>query len=101
VVKTGRKMVDVMADIICRPPRRIYDMEDLGPSEFLLDNRFCVREDLELINRKNCPIMCSWYFAADRRSSQPSACAPCVVYLHGNSGCRSSQPRPACEKRGG
>ena len=31
-------MVDVMADLVCRPPRQFYGIEELGPSEFLVDN---------------------------------------------------------------
>ncbi|KAJ1487103.1 Alpha/Beta hydrolase protein [Baffinella frigidus] len=81
-------MVDVMADLVCRPPRRIYEMEELGPSQFLLDNQFCVREDFELTNSDKREIACSFYFAADRKTGQAVACSPCVVYLHGNSGCR-------------
>ena len=30
-------MTELFTDLICRPPRRIYNVKDLGPAEFLLN----------------------------------------------------------------
>jgi len=75
-------MADVFAGLICRPPRKEYKIEELGPAHFSLGDKECCRKDFELINPLGVKIQCSHYIPL---TSVP---VPCVVYLHGNSGSR-------------
>jgi pimeloyl-ACP methyl ester carboxylesterase len=71
---------------IIRPPRAEYDIRELGPLEFGLGGKQFARSDLVLTNTRGLTIQCShWAPAAD---SRPAAELPCVVYMHGNAGCR-------------
>eukprot|EP00283_Hemiselmis_rufescens_P012034 CAMPEP_0173459680 /NCGR_PEP_ID=MMETSP1357-20121228/61827_1 /TAXON_ID=77926 /ORGANISM="Hemiselmis rufescens, Strain PCC563" /LENGTH=364 /DNA_ID=CAMNT_0014427163 /DNA_START=329 /DNA_END=1419 /DNA_ORIENTATION=+ len=122
-------MVELITDLICRPPRKKYDIEDLGPHSFHLHEeggkgKVCIRRDLVLTNRQGHTLECSHYVPswididdADEGEQQPRTWqwqsqdldapdqgrntnrdhdlwnlplprTPCVVYLHGNSGCR-------------
>ena len=58
-------------------------MACLGPDSFAVGGREFVREELELQNGRHLMLQCSWYRP---RETSP---APCIVYLHGNSGCRA------------
>jgi len=40
--------MEVFANLICRPPRKDYKMEELGPVEFGVGDYFCSRRDLEV-----------------------------------------------------
>ena len=81
-------MTDIFAGLICRPPRKEYVIEDLGPSRYLLHEQMCVRQDLELLTRRKMKIKCSHYLPVDSDSLKVVGKVPCVVYLHGNSGSR-------------
>jgi pimeloyl-ACP methyl ester carboxylesterase len=81
-------MADIFAGLICRPPRKEYVTEDLGPARYLLQEQMCVRNDLELVTRRKMKIKCSHYLPVDSESLQVEGQVPCVVYLHGNSGSR-------------
>ena len=107
----GPHMASLLVDLVCRPPRNYYELEDLGPRAFVVGGVFCVREDLTLVNRSSMQIHCrcpSWcvlppdavhvltsktplrshYFPASKRTGRALHAVPTVVYLHGNSGCR-------------
>ena len=69
---------------IIRPPREQYKESDLGPKEFTVGGKACVRSDLEIINNRKLKLQCSFWEPIKR----PCQRLPCVVYLHGNSSCR-------------
>lgn len=76
-----------LVNAIIRPPRMQYTAASgLGPAEFKhCGKRFC-RTDLELTNKRDLKIQCSWWkFHPD---DAPAAELPCVIYLHGNAACR-------------
>jgi pimeloyl-ACP methyl ester carboxylesterase len=81
-------MTDIFAGLICRPPRKQYKIDELGPTRYLLHDQMCIRRDLELKNRKKMKIACSHYLPVDSDTFEVEAPVPCVVYLHGNSGSR-------------
>mmetsp|Transcript_36421 Transcript_36421/g.85451 ORF Transcript_36421/g.85451 Transcript_36421/m.85451 type:complete len:409 (+) Transcript_36421:407-1633(+) len=127
-------MTELFTNLICRPPRKRYDIEDLGPHSFHLHEgggkgKACIRHDLVLTNRQGHRLECSHYVPAwigmedaaeakqqprswqwqsqdldspkhiNSNSDPGNSCesehcnlplptTPCVVYLHGNSGCR-------------
>ena len=78
-----------------RPYRQTYHEYDLGPSSFLLDSVSVKRTDLILKNKRGLPLKCSHYEPFNIKSKQAEA-APCVVYLHCNTGCRL-EARPAVD----
>jgi len=130
-------MTEIFTDLICRPPRKQYTIEDLGPHSFDLheadrggEGKACIRHDLVLTNRQGHRLECSHYVpswigaeddaegrkqprtwpfqsldldhprsvnsnrdpsnsgSTDEPTDRPLPRAPCVVYLHGNSGSR-------------
>ncbi|KAJ1496437.1 Alpha/Beta hydrolase protein, partial [Baffinella frigidus] len=81
-------MTDIFAGLICRPPRKQYTVEELGPSRYLLHEQMCIRRDLELRNRMKMKLFCSHYLPVNTDSLKVDVPVPCVVYLHGNSGSR-------------
>lgn len=65
-----------------RPPRDTYEIKDLGPTVFSIENRTYQRTDLALKNPRCLNLVCSHF--------EPVPCErvaeklPCVIYLHGN-----------------
>ncbi|KAH9099142.1 hypothetical protein LEN26_016286 [Aphanomyces euteiches] len=88
---------DQMVNLIIRPPRAEYSIEDLGPTSFLFSGQEFERVDFAIPVRRegiknDLLIRCSqWQRAV---SDRPKAAdgnpvpLPCVIYLHGNSSCR-------------
>lgn len=70
---------DMLWKMVIRPPRDLYDTEELGPSKFRLGKRVYERRDLQLTSTRGV-LECSHFFPA----KTPEAKRPCVVYLHGN-----------------
>ncbi len=69
---------------VIRPPKDEYLTSDLGPEQFLIDNKLFSRKDLQLKNKRGFKINCSHWEPKER----PCTRLPCVVYLHGNSSSR-------------
>eukprot|EP01122_Echinamoeba_exundans_P001789 TRINITY_DN1177_c0_g1_i2.p1 TRINITY_DN1177_c0_g1~~TRINITY_DN1177_c0_g1_i2.p1 ORF type:complete len:535 (+),score=122.08 TRINITY_DN1177_c0_g1_i2:106-1710(+) len=72
-----------LVNAIIRPPRFEYDLEDLGSPDFRLGGRQYFRKDVELKNSRGHSLQCSLYAPIKRPKK-----LPCVIYCHGNSGCR-------------
>lgn len=71
---------------IIRPPRCIYEINQLGPIIFDFDGKKFHRKDFILHNPRGLKIMCSmWQPLPEYRLSLQ---LPCVIYLHGNSSAR-------------
>lgn len=81
-------MTDIFAGLICRPPRKSYAEEDLGPPRYLLQDQMCIRRDMELRTRSRMRIKASHYLPVNSDTLEVERPVPCVVYLHGNSGSR-------------
>ncbi|MFS8015607.1 putative serine aminopeptidase, S33, alpha/Beta hydrolase [Helianthus anomalus] len=80
-------MIDQFINFVIRPPRAEYNPDQyLWEKNFTLAGRKFTRQDLELRNSRGHTLRCSHYlpspFPADTS-------LPCVVYCHGNSGCRA------------
>ncbi|PIN15495.1 putative alpha/beta hydrolase [Handroanthus impetiginosus] len=73
-------------NFIIRPLRSEYNPKnDLLDQEFMLKGKWYQRKDLEVVNSRGDVLQCSHYM--------PMICPaghkrPCVIYCHGNSGCR-------------
>jgi len=86
---------DEVVDLIVRPPRSDdYTATDLFPSywEDAYGNSFS-RSDFILRNDRGLPLQCSHWqpngLAGNQGLEEIKSKQPCVVYLHGNSGCRA------------
>ncbi|OQS06062.1 serine protease family S09X [Thraustotheca clavata] len=76
-----------LVNLIIRPPRAQYSLDELGPMEFTLADREFKRTDFQLpVERfgQKMNVQCSHWEPKHR----PNAALPCVIYLHGNSSCR-------------
>lgn len=80
-------MIDQFINFVIRPPRAEYN-----PDQYLWEKNFTLagskykREDLELRNERGHTLQCSHYVP----SHFPDGTSlPCVIYCHGNSGCRA------------
>jgi cephalosporin-C deacetylase-like acetyl esterase len=72
---------------IIRPPRAVYTIKELGPTEQDFDGlNTIVRTDLTLEGTHGHKIYCSHF--EPEESEREYDLLPCVIYLHGNSSCR-------------
>lgn len=80
-------------NFIIRPPRAEYDPKnDLLDEEFMLKGKWYQRKDLEVKNSRDEVLKCSHYMPLIRPEGKP---LPCVIYCHGNSGCRADASEAA------
>lgn len=80
-------------NFIIRPPRAEYDPKnDLLEQEFMLRGKWYQRKDLEVKNSRGDVLQCSHYMPIISPEGQP---LPCVIYCHGNSGCRADASEAA------
>ncbi|CAN8275210.1 unnamed protein product [Cochlearia groenlandica] len=85
--------MEQLVNFIIRPPRAEYNPEnDLLEQEFMLKGRWYQRKDLEVKNSRGDVLQCSHYIPVDRPEERP---LPCVIYCHGNSGCRADASEAA------
>ncbi|CAN6985833.1 unnamed protein product [Brassica oleracea var. botrytis] len=86
--------MEQLVNFIIRPPRAEYNPEnDLLEQEFLLKGRWYQRKDLEVKNSRGDTLKCSHYMPVEL--SEDRRPLPCVVYCHGNSGCRADASEAA------
>uniref|UniRef100_A0A1J3EU62 Uncharacterized protein YqkD n=2 Tax=Noccaea caerulescens TaxID=107243 RepID=A0A1J3EU62_NOCCA len=79
--------MEQLVNFIIRPPRAEYDPEhDLLEKQFMMKGRWYQRKDLEVKNSRGDVLQCSHYMPVERPEGKP---LPCVIYCHGNSGCRA------------
>mmetsp|Transcript_117158 Transcript_117158/g.373164 ORF Transcript_117158/g.373164 Transcript_117158/m.373164 type:complete len:413 (+) Transcript_117158:198-1436(+) len=67
---------------VIRPPRDTYEIKDLGPTVFSIENRTYQRTDLSLKNPRCLNLVCSHFEPI--LSERVAEKLPCVIYLHGN-----------------
>jgi len=67
---------------VIRPPRDTYEIKDLGPTVFSIENRTYQRTDLSLKNSRGLNLVCSHFEPIP--SERVAERLPCVIYLHGN-----------------
>ncbi|CAF2269032.1 uncharacterized protein LOC106445754 isoform X1 [Brassica napus] len=85
--------MEQLVNFIIRPPRAEYKPEhDLLEQEFLLKGRWYQRKDLEVKNIRGDVLKCSHYMPLELPQDRP---LPCVIYCHGNSGCRADASEAA------
>ncbi|KQK21604.1 uncharacterized protein LOC100838212 [Brachypodium distachyon] len=85
--------MDQLVNFIIRPPRADYSPDDdLLEQEFMLKGRWFQRKDLEVINGQGKKLQCSHYMPVVMPEGKP---LPCVIYCHGNSGCRADASEAA------
>lgn len=80
-------------NFVIRPPRAEYDPKnDLLDEEFMLKGKWFQRKDLEVKNSRGDTLKCSHYMPIIYLEGKP---LPCVIYCHGNSGCRADASEAA------
>eukprot|EP00899_Mesostigma_viride_P020363 jgi/Mesvir1/28328/Mv18078-RA.2 len=81
-------LLDQVINFVIRPPRAEYDVgTDLIGPRFSIKGRNYIRNDIQLVNQRGETLECSHYKPATPLPGEPQL--PCVVYCHGNSGCRA------------
>ncbi|XP_010322788.1 uncharacterized protein [Solanum lycopersicum] len=85
--------MEQLVNFIIRPPRAEYDPKnDLLDEEFMLKGKWYQRKDLEVKNSRDDFLKCSHYMPLIRPEGK---LLPCVIYCHGNSGCRADASEAA------
>lgn len=85
--------MEQLISFIIRPPRAEYDPNnDLLEEEFMLKRKWHLRKDLKVTNSRGDVLQCSHYMPIVRPEGKP---LPCVIYCHGNSGCRADASEAA------
>ncbi|KAJ4847240.1 hypothetical protein Tsubulata_004645 [Turnera subulata] len=85
--------MEQLVNFIIRPPRAEYDPKnDLLDEEFMLKGKWYHRKDLEVKNSRGDVLQCSHYVPLVSPGEKP---LPCVIYCHGNSGCRADASEAA------
>ncbi|XP_031103364.1 uncharacterized protein LOC116006962 isoform X2 [Ipomoea triloba] len=80
-------MIEQFINFVIRPPRAEYNPDQyLWEKDFTLAGRKYKRQDLELKNERGHTLRCSHYVPSSFPEDSP---LPCVIYCHGNSGCRA------------
>eukprot|EP01043_Picozoa_sp_COSAG02_P003434 COSAG02_NODE_83_length_39665_cov_25.213719_33_plen_655_part_00 len=75
-----------LVNAIIRPPRAQYDVDDVGPREQRVGQMSVTRRDLELPGHRGKLVCSHWEPGPSSRSHVQM---PCVIYMHGNCGCRA------------
>ncbi|XP_077232115.1 uncharacterized protein LOC143866721 [Tasmannia lanceolata] len=85
--------MEQLVNFIIRPPRADYSPKnDLLDQEFMLKGQWFQRKDLEVINNQGNVLQCSHYMPL---TIPEGKALPCVIYCHGNSGCRADASEAA------
>ncbi|TKY72092.1 YqkD protein [Spatholobus suberectus] len=85
--------MEQLVNFIIRPPRAEYDPKsDLLDYEFMLKGKWFQRRDVEIKNSRGDVLQCSHYMPIVSPDGKP---LPCVIYCHGNSGCRADASEAA------
>ncbi|KAK7348257.1 hypothetical protein VNO80_22808 [Phaseolus coccineus] len=85
--------MEQLVNFIIRPPRAEYDPKsDLLEPEFMLKGKWYQRKDVEIKNSRGDVLQCSHYLPIVSPEGKP---LPCVIYCHGNSGCRADASEAA------
>ncbi|XP_026453985.1 uncharacterized protein LOC113355365 isoform X1 [Papaver somniferum] len=85
--------MEQLVNFIIRPPRAEYDPKnDLLEDEFMLKGQWFQRKDLEVTNSRGDVLQCSHYMPL---VIPDGITLPCVIYCHGNSGCRADASEAA------
>lgn len=71
-------------NLIIRPPRSTYQVEQLGPDEFEVRGQRASRKDFRLKTRRGPQICCS-HFIPRKRDGASLGKTPVIIYMHGNS----------------
>jgi len=83
---SGQVSYDQMCNLIIRPPRAKYTLAELGPKIYQINGREFQRTDFEIVNKRGLKLYCSHY--EPTKEYRPKEKLPCVIYCHGNCGCR-------------
>ena len=67
---------EILKHSIIRPPRHMYNLDDLGPEAFNFGGLAVTRTDLALVNARGLAVVAShWEFAGDGEARESAALA--------------------------
>ncbi|KAL9262731.1 hypothetical protein AKJ16_DCAP02553 [Drosera capensis] len=85
--------MEQLVNFIIRPPRAEYSPDhDLLDEEFMLKGKWYNRKDIAIKNKREDTLQCSRYLPVENPEGKA---LPCVIYCHGNSGCRADASEAA------
>ncbi|ERN12395.1 uncharacterized protein LOC18440613 isoform X1 [Amborella trichopoda] len=85
--------MEQLVNFIIRPPRAEYNPKtDLLDEKFVLKGQWFQRKDLEVVNSRGNVLKCTHYLPLNIPEGRS---LPCVIYCHGNSGCRADASEAA------
>ncbi|KAJ8602171.1 hypothetical protein CTAYLR_003538 [Chrysophaeum taylorii] len=79
--RRAKEAYRAVVKLVIRPPRARYELRELGPRAFVIQNTSYIRTDFFVFGNKK--LACSMW-----SEGAPPAPGPCVVYSHGNASCR-------------
>lgn len=78
--------LDIIWKSLIRPPRDKYEIKELGPDNFTINDANFKRTDITIYNSRQQKLNCSFWEPFDEE--RPSESLPVVIYLPGNSSSR-------------
>mmetsp|Transcript_43102 Transcript_43102/g.99265 ORF Transcript_43102/g.99265 Transcript_43102/m.99265 type:complete len:427 (+) Transcript_43102:94-1374(+) len=82
--------LDIWWKLVIRPPRKTYELAELGNQKFRFGNTNFMRKDVQVMNSRGLKLECSHFVPMEESSSN----RPCVIYVHGNSSSRLEAAGP-------
>ena len=86
IKKPDKITYEALWKAIIRPPRDIYEEDDLGSPIFTINEKTYVRKDYELLDFQGYLLKVSMIEPSP--NERPSEIMPCVIYLHANASSR-------------
>mmetsp|Transcript_50094 Transcript_50094/g.92435 ORF Transcript_50094/g.92435 Transcript_50094/m.92435 type:complete len:430 (-) Transcript_50094:60-1349(-) len=82
--------LDIWWKLVIRPPRKTYELTELGNQKFRFGNTNYMRKDVQVMNSRGLKLECSHFIPMEESPSN----YPCVIYVHGNSSSRLEAAGP-------
>jgi len=82
--------LDIWWKLVIRPPRKQYELTELGNQRFRFGNTNYMRKDVQVMNSRGLKLECSHFIPME---DSPTS-YPCVIYVHGNSSSRLEAAGP-------
>ena len=85
---------EILWKFIIRPPKDVYPLQYLGPTQFNFNSKTYIRKEYELISHQGYKMKTS--LIEPEPSFRPSKQMPVIIYLHGNASSRLESHNVLC-----